>query len=136
MTRLTTPSKIKFSVLAILGAASLAAAVPAIDVKGSYFVNNATGDRYQIVGVAYQPGGSSGFDENAGRDPLSDKDSCLRDAALMQTLGVNAIRVYSVDPDVNHDECASIFNAVGSSCGCFLQETWRLTIPGWAVHVH
>lgn len=31
----------------------------------------------------------------------------------MQTLGVNAIRVYSVDPDINHDECASIFNAVG-----------------------
>jgi hypothetical protein len=38
----------------------------------------------------------------------------LRDAALMQVLGVNAIRVYNLDPDVNHDECASIFNAVGS----------------------
>lgn len=101
------------SVLGILSAASLAAAVPAIDVQGSYFVNNATGDRYQIVGVAYQPGGSSGFDENDGRDPLSNKDDCLRDAALMQTLGVNAIRVYSVDPDLNHDDCASIFNAVG-----------------------
>ena len=38
---------------------------------------------------------------------------CLRDAALMQQLGVNAIRVYNVDPDLNHDMCASIFNAVG-----------------------
>lgn len=35
---------------------------------------------------SYQPGGSSGF--NAKKDPLSDKDACLRDAALMQNLGV------------------------------------------------
>jgi hypothetical protein len=26
---------------------------------------------------------------------------------------VNTIRVYNIDPSVNHDECASIFNAVG-----------------------
>lgn len=31
----------------------------------------------------------------------------------MQQLGVNTIRVYNLDPTVNHDECASIFNAVG-----------------------
>lgn len=100
------------TVLGLVGAASLAAAVPAIDVQGSFFVNNATGDRFQIVGVAYQPGGSSGYDPSSGVDPLSNKDNCLRDAALMQILGVNAIRVYNVDPDLNHDECASIFNAV------------------------
>lgn len=27
--------------------------------------------------------------------------------------GVNAIRVYNLDPDLNHDLCASIFNGVG-----------------------
>lgn len=59
----------------------------------------------------YQPGGSSGFQH--GSDPLSNGTNCLRDAALMQSLGVNAIRVYNLDPTVNHDECASIFNAVG-----------------------
>jgi hypothetical protein len=37
---------------------------------------------------------------------------CMRDAALMQRLGVNAIRVYNLDPDLNHDMCASIFNEV------------------------
>ena len=31
----------------------------------------------------------------------------------MQMLGVNTIRVYNLDPDLNHDECASIFNAAG-----------------------
>ena len=59
----------------------------------------------------YQPGGSSAF--KGGSDPLSDGESCLRDAALMQQLGINTIRVYNLDPTVNHDDCASIFNAVG-----------------------
>ena len=31
----------------------------------------------------------------------------------MQSLGINAIRTYNVDPTLNHDDCASIFNAVG-----------------------
>jgi hypothetical protein len=31
----------------------------------------------------------------------------------MQRLGVNAIRVYNLNPSVNHDLCASIFNSVG-----------------------
>jgi len=88
-------------------------AVQTVVIKGSNFVNSVTGDRLQILGVAYQPGGSSGYDPASGDDPLSDGSVCLRDAALMQRLGVNAIRVYNVDPDLNHDMCASIFNAVG-----------------------
>ena len=84
-----------------------------ITIKGSDFINSVTGDRFQILGVAYQPGGSSGYNPASGADPLSDGDICLRDAALMQQLGVNAIRVYNVDPDLNHNMCASIFNAVG-----------------------
>ena len=63
--------------------------------------------------LRYQPGGSAGFKPESGIDPLSDGDNCLRDAALMQMLGVNAIRVYNLDPALNHDLCASIFNAVG-----------------------
>lgn len=31
----------------------------------------------------------------------------------MQRLGVNAIRVYNLDPDLDHTACASIFNAAG-----------------------
>ena len=71
------------------------------------------GERFQIVGVAYQPGGSSGYKPESGQDPLTNGEICLRDAALMQRLGVNAIRVYNVDPSLNHDECASIFNIAG-----------------------
>ena len=62
---------------------------------------------------SYQPGGSDAFSASSHSDPLSNGTSCLRDAALMQQLGINTIRVYNVDPTLNHDLCASIFNAVG-----------------------
>jgi len=102
---------IQFAILSLFVATTFA--VQTVVIKGSDFVNSVTGDRLQLLGVAYQPGGSSGFDPASGVDPLSDGSVCLRDAALMQRLGVNAIRVYNVDPDLNHDMCASIFNAVG-----------------------
>jgi len=98
--------------LVALGA-TLVAAVPPLEVKGQYFVNPKTGNRFQIVGVAYQPGGSAGYNKESGIDPLSDEEVCLRDAAILQVLGVNTIRVYNVNPDLNHDKCASIFNAAG-----------------------
>lgn len=44
---------------------------------------------------------------------MSNGTLCLRDAALMQMLGISTIRVYNLDPSINHDDCASIFNAVG-----------------------
>ncbi|PQE30932.1 glycoside hydrolase family 72 protein [Rutstroemia sp. NJR-2017a WRK4] len=104
-------SKIPTTILALCATVTLA--VQTIEIKGSDFVNSVTGNRFQLVGVAYQPGGSSGYNPGSGVDPLSDGSVCLRDAALMQKLGVNAIRVYNVDGNLNHDECASIFNEVG-----------------------
>ncbi|RJE20716.1 1,3-beta-glucanosyltransferase gel2 [Aspergillus sclerotialis] len=101
-----------FSHLLSLGAlATTTLAVPSLVVDGKDFVNPKTKDRFQIIGVDYQPGGSSGFSKD--KDPLSDKEACLRDAAIMQNLGINTIRIYNLSPSLNHDECASIFNAAG-----------------------
>lgn len=97
----------------LLLCATLASAVQNVKVQGANFVNNVTSNRFQIIGVAYQPGGSDAFSATSNTDPLSNGTSCLRDAALMQQLGINTIRVYNVDPTLNHDLCASIFNAVG-----------------------
>jgi len=71
---------------AVCGLASTATAVNPVVVEGKDFVDTVTGDRFQIVGVDYQPGGSSAFKGTA--DPLSDKATCLRDAAILQYLGV------------------------------------------------
>jgi 1,3-beta-glucanosyltransferase GAS3 len=62
--------------------------------------------------TSYQPGGSAGYSGN-GEDALSDGEVCQRDAVVLQRLGMNTIRVYNLDPDVDHTECASIFNAAG-----------------------
>lgn len=92
--------------------ATVAAAVKPLKLEGPNFVDE-DGNKFQIVGAAYQPGGSAGYAPKKGEDPLSDPEICKRDAAILQVLGVNAIRVYNLSPDINHDECASIFNAAG-----------------------
>ncbi|KAF4962022.1 hypothetical protein FSARC_9855 [Fusarium sarcochroum] len=115
------------TVLMALGAA-VVGAVPPLEIKGTDFINPETGDKFLIVGAAYQEGGSSGFSK--GNDPLSHKDKCMRDAALMQILGVNAIRVYNLDPNINHDECASIFNAAG----IYMMIDVNSPLPGEALH--
>lgn len=57
---------------------------------------------------------SGGFPEpDSYIDPLSSKDNCTRDLPHLQELGVNAVRVYSVDPSKNHDDCMKLFDDNG-----------------------
>ncbi|QIW98945.1 hypothetical protein AMS68_004463 [Peltaster fructicola] len=90
--------------------ARVAAVTPATISGQEFFVGS---DRLQLLGIDYQPGGQSGYGASNTQDPLSNGTICLRDAALMQSMGVNVIRSYNVDPTLNHDLCASIFNAAG-----------------------
>ncbi len=53
-----------------------------------------------MAGVAYQ---------GTPSDPLVDTTQCQLDAHAMQAIGTNSIRVYHVDPYVNHDGCMSAF---------------------------
>lgn len=46
-------------------------------------------------------------------DPLIDTAQCTRDAARMAELGTNAIRVYHVDPEADHDGCMKAFEDAG-----------------------
>ncbi|CDO56647.1 hypothetical protein DV495_001758 [Geotrichum candidum] len=102
---------------AALLAGSAHALIP-IQVKGSRFIRPALnssdeGEVFQMVGVDYQPGGASAYDGSAESDVLTHEDACLRDAYVLQQLGVNTVRIYSVNPWLNHDACMSIFNAAG-----------------------
>lgn len=92
---------------------SIAHAVHPVEIKGQDFIDTVTNKRLMIVGVDYQPGGQAGYKPQEGKDALSEADVCLRDAVVMQKLGVNTIRVYNVDPTLDHSACASIFNAAG-----------------------
>ncbi|KAK9471909.1 Glucanosyltransferase-domain-containing protein [Dipodascopsis tothii] len=92
-------------------AAPLASALNPIAVSGRYFVDNVTGDPFWIKGVDYQPGGSADFED--GVDVLANTETCARDIYLLQQLGVNTIRVYAVDPTLDHDECMTMMASAG-----------------------
>lgn len=76
----------------------LSQAIEPIEVKGNAFF--AGGSRFYMRGVDYQPGGSSNL-----YDPLSDPKTCERDIKYFKDLGLNTIRVYSIDNTADHDEC-------------------------------
>lgn len=86
----------------------VSAALPAINVTGNAFWNTETGERFYIRGVDYQPGGSSNL-----TDPLGDENICKRDIEYFQELGINTIRVYSVDNSLNHDPCMEALDDAG-----------------------
>ncbi|KAM3066798.1 1,3-beta-glucanosyltransferase [Clarireedia jacksonii] len=101
-----------FNAIAVLAAAGVAAAapspvenlaaratsLPAVTTKGNAFF---VGDkRFYIRGVDYQPGGSSKL-----VDPIADETTCTRDIAYFKQLGINTVRIYSVDNSANHDAC-------------------------------
>lgn len=84
--------------LLLLGAAT---ALQSITIEGNAFWKG--DDRFYIRGVDYQPGGLSNI-----TDPLSNKAQCERDVAKFKDLGVNTIRVYSVDPGNDHSDCMKL----------------------------
>ncbi|GHJ88206.1 hypothetical protein NliqN6_4608 [Naganishia liquefaciens] len=99
-------------------------ALPQITRKGKYLYDP-SGTRFYIKGIAYQPQGrlSESSQANAENgnfpepssyiDPLSSPANCTRDLPYLQQLGVNALRVYSVNPELDHSECMKTFNDNG-----------------------
>ncbi|PGH27630.1 hypothetical protein AJ80_00643 [Polytolypa hystricis UAMH7299] len=69
-----------------------------ITVKGNAFFKG--NERFYIRGIDYQPGGSSKIE-----DPLADTDVCKRDIKKFKDLGLNTVRIYTIDNSKNHDEC-------------------------------
>ncbi|KAH8778775.1 Glucanosyltransferase-domain-containing protein [Diaporthe sp. PMI_573] len=83
--------------------AAVQAAVSTISAYGNkFFYENGT--QFFLKGVAYQL---------TSDDPLVDSEQCARDAALMQDLGVNSIRVYHVDASKDHSDCMSTLADAG-----------------------
>lgn len=85
---------------------SSSGSLPAVTVKGNAFY--AGDSRFFIRGVDYQPGGSS-----QASDPIADTSGCQRDIAEFKKLGINTIRVYTVDNTANHDACMSALADAG-----------------------
>jgi len=85
-----------------------------ITIQGNAFMQG--NNRFYIRGVDYQPGGSSGVSGSTGpNDPLTDDafDACSRDIKNFQDLGLNTIRVYTIDNSKSHDKCMNALEAAG-----------------------
>ncbi|KAI5790672.1 beta-1,3-glucanosyltransferase [Peziza echinospora] len=68
-----------------------------------------------IKGVAYQPDVSN---QNSSlhktyHDPLADNAACARDVPLLEELGTNVIRVYAINPNLDHQYCMRLLNDAG-----------------------
>ncbi|KAF2199549.1 1,3-beta-glucanosyltransferase gel1 [Delitschia confertaspora ATCC 74209] len=83
-----------------------ASKVTPVTVKGNAFF--AGDQRFYIRGIDYQPGGASD-----AKDPIADTAGCKRDVAKFKKLGLNTIRVYTVDNTANHDECMNALADAG-----------------------
>lgn len=107
--------------------------------RAGRYLYNSDGSRFYIKGVAYQAQGTNEFltitvflaltrrflgavipsadnaflEPSTFTDPLADGSGCTRDLPFLQQLGVNTIRVYSVNSSLNHDSCMQTFSAAG-----------------------
>jgi hypothetical protein len=105
----------KTAAIAAVLAASVAASPAAIEkrasiqpvtIKGNAFF---AGDkRFYIRGVDYQPGGASD-----AKDPIADTTGCKRDIEKFKSLGINTVRVYTIDNTANHDDCMNALADAG-----------------------
>lgn len=69
-----------------------------------------------MKGIAYQEDPSGAGGENAdGKylDPLADKEKCERDIPILAKAHTNTIRVYSIDPTKDHDDCMKLLQENG-----------------------
>lgn len=94
------------------------------------------GTQFFIAGVAYQP--PLRGDADHYKDPLADPASCERDLRYFLELGINTIRVYTVNPENNHDYCMRLFENSGIYVLLDLSEPRNSIIstdPSWNVRL-
>ncbi|KAG9045554.1 1,3-beta-glucanosyltransferase gas1 [Tulasnella sp. UAMH 9824] len=94
-------------------------ALPKVTRAGRYLYQE-NGTRFYIKGIAYQEQGTvtsndpTGFPEPTDyADPLADANGCNRDLPYLKQLGVNTVRVYSVNSALNHDSCMKALSDAG-----------------------
>ncbi|RPD63253.1 hypothetical protein L226DRAFT_451078 [Lentinus tigrinus ALCF2SS1-7] len=104
---------------AVLVLAAGASALQKVTRAGRYLYTE-DGNRFFIKGIAYQEQGATSTDPNnpfsepsTFIDPLTDGSACQRDLTYLKQLTVNAVRIYSVDSTLNHDDCMKAFSDAG-----------------------
>ncbi len=86
-----------------------------ITIKGYKFFNSITGKNVLIKGIDYYPRPNAGLLNINSVDFFTNEYRHIweRDIPFFQELGVNAIRLYSVDPDYDHSDFMCALAQVG-----------------------
>lgn len=80
--------------------------LPPITSEGNAFW--AGDERFYVRGVAYQPGGAAD-----AADPMMNMEQFREDVEHFKELGVNTIRIYTIDNSQNHDEAMALLDEAG-----------------------
>ncbi|KAF7350284.1 1,3-beta-glucanosyltransferase [Mycena venus] len=149
---------------ALLALAPTAGALPKVSRVGKYLYTE-DGNRFFIKGIAYQTQGrklptqlkhnlivfyspppvglnlSFIFDTSHDFlvvDNLADSAACARDLPTLQKLGINAIRAYSANSSLNHDECMQALSSAGIyvilDLTLPLNGSIDTTLPAWSTN--
>ena len=102
------------SVLSFLCVANVSGLNPVI-VKGYKFFDSVTGEEIVVKGIDYYPRANTGPYDINSYDFFSNKHRAIweRDIPYLKGLGVNALRLYSVDPKEDHSEFMNALNEAG-----------------------
>jgi 1,3-beta-glucanosyltransferase GAS5 len=98
-------------------------------LEGKRFYDSSTGEYFPVKGIAYYPRPNNGTDDMVqynSNDFFTDEweDLWTQDIPFFEQLGVNALRIYAVDPSKNHDrfmcrlQQAGIYVIVGLLAEC------------------
>lgn len=95
------------TLLLLLAFAFTVQCIEKVEIRGNaFFYENGT--RFYMRGVDYQPGATSNL-----TDPLTEVTTCTRDIKRFTELGLNTIRVYSVDNSKSHETCMKMLDDAG-----------------------
>ncbi|KAF1850504.1 glycoside hydrolase family 72 protein [Cucurbitaria berberidis CBS 394.84] len=89
-------------ITAALVACRTATGIPTIEIKGSKFFTS-EGNQFYVKGITYE------FASSLSSSYLTNGQQCKIDAKLIGATGANVVRVYSIDPTLNLDECMQAF---------------------------
>jgi Glucanosyltransferase len=76
-----------------------------VEIKGFKLFDSESGNEFVVRGIDYYPRPNHGDLNHNSLDLFTEEHRHIweRDVLYLQELGVNAIRLYAVDPDENHD---------------------------------
>lgn len=109
------PSRLFCLLLSVCSLLECCSGLNPIEVHGYKFFDSSTGDEFVVKGIAYEPRPNTGSLNQNSVDYFTEEHRHIweRDIPILQSLGVNAIRLYAVDPTKNHDAFMCQANAAG-----------------------